>query len=90
MLGLARSLAEEYRSKGIKVNAVCPGYVDTPMTDQSVANISARTGKGAAEARAMLAAMNPQKRLISPDEVAAKVLEYSLSSCQKTGEAADI
>ncbi len=90
LLGLARSVAEEFHSKGVLVNSVCPHYVATPMTDASIANIAKRTGKSAEEARAVLAAMNPQKRLITADEVAAKVLEYSLPGCTVTGEAAEL
>lgn len=90
VLGMVSSLASEMAGKGITVNAVCPGYVDTPMTEGSVQNISARTGKSREEARAILAAMNPQGRLILPDEVAAKVLEFSLEECTRTGEAVDL
>ena len=51
------------------VNAICPGYVDTPMTDATVAGIVERTGRTEAEARAILAAKQPSGRLITPDEV---------------------
>jgi NAD(P)-dependent dehydrogenase (short-subunit alcohol dehydrogenase family) len=90
LLGMARSLAEEVRGKGILVNSVCPHYVDTPLTDASIANIVKRTGKSVHEARAMLGAMNPQKRLITPEEVARLVLEYAVPTCSITGEAADL
>ncbi len=75
MLGLGRVLAAELA--GLSVHAVCPGFVDSPITDRSVAAIVAATGKSAAEARAALAAMNPGGRLIAPAEVAAKVLELA-------------
>lgn len=74
VLGLTRALAAEFVREGITVNAVCPGYVDTPMTDASVATIVARTGMSAAAARSTLANTSPQGRLIEPDEVAAVVL----------------
>ncbi|HBY99611.1 MAG TPA: 3-hydroxyacyl-CoA dehydrogenase [Chloroflexi bacterium] len=74
VLGLTRALAAEFVKNNITVNAVCPGYVDTPMTDASVANIVARTGMSEAEARATLANMSPQQRLIQPEEVAAVVM----------------
>jgi NAD(P)-dependent dehydrogenase (short-subunit alcohol dehydrogenase family) len=58
----------------VTVNAVCPGYVDTPMTDQSVAGISAGTGRSEEEARQILADMQPIGRLVTVEEVAAAVL----------------
>lgn len=71
VLGLTRSLAMEVARDGITVNAICPGYVDTPMTERSVANIAARTAMTDSEARAWLVGTNPAGRLIRPDEVAA-------------------
>jgi NAD(P)-dependent dehydrogenase (short-subunit alcohol dehydrogenase family) len=71
VLGLMRALAVELNPYHITVNAICPGYVDTPMTDANVANMIARTGKSEAEMRKFLEATNPQNRLITPEEVAA-------------------
>ncbi len=71
VLGLTRALAAELVAHNITVNAICPGYVDTPMTDGSVANIVARTGMTEAAARETLARTSPQRRLIAPEEVAA-------------------
>ena len=71
VLGLTRALAVELVSYNITVNAICPGYVDTPLTDLAVANITARTGRPEAEARATLEHTSPQNRLITPEEVAA-------------------
>lgn len=71
VLGLMRALAVELNPYHITVNAICPGYVDTPMTDANVANMTARTGKSEAEMRKFLEATNPQNRLITPQEVAA-------------------
>jgi 3-hydroxybutyrate dehydrogenase len=73
VLGLVRSAASEVARTGVTVNAVCPGYVDTPMTDESVAAISARTGKSPEEAAQLLARRQPIGRLIRPDEVAGAV-----------------
>ena len=73
-IGLTRSLALELALTGITVNAICPGYVDTPMTDAAIANISVKTGMDAGTARAKLVDTNPQGRLIRPDEVANAVL----------------
>jgi 3-hydroxybutyrate dehydrogenase len=74
VLGLTKCAALEVAAQGVTVNAVCPGYVDTPMTDASVARIVEKTGLGAAEVRKRLEDMSPQKRLFDADEVAALVL----------------
>ncbi len=74
VLGLTRALAVELMPYHITVNAVCPGYVDTPMTDRSVANIAGRTGMSEEKTRAELARTSPQNRLITPEEVAAVVI----------------
>jgi len=70
VIGLTRALALEVAAKGVTVNAVCPGYTETDIVREAVANIVAKTGRSEAEARAELAAVNPQKRLVQPDEVA--------------------
>ena len=70
VLGLTRALAVELVGYNITVNAICPGYVDTPMTDQSVATMTAHTKLSKAEARAFLEQQSPQKRLFTPAEVA--------------------
>ncbi|HEX6779739.1 MAG TPA: SDR family NAD(P)-dependent oxidoreductase [Ktedonobacterales bacterium] len=70
-LGLTRALAVELMPYNITVNAICPGYVDTPMTDASIANMVARTGMSEAQAREYLEKQSPQHRLIGAEEVAA-------------------
>jgi NAD(P)-dependent dehydrogenase (short-subunit alcohol dehydrogenase family) len=70
VIGFTRSVAAEVAAKGVTVNALCPGYVETPMTDESVERIVAKTGLSQEEARGRITAMNPQGRLIEPDEVA--------------------
>jgi NAD(P)-dependent dehydrogenase (short-subunit alcohol dehydrogenase family) len=69
LLGLMRSMAVEYATTSLTVNAVCPGYVDTPMTDQSVARVSAITGRSEAESRGAITAMNASGRLVSAEAV---------------------
>jgi 3-hydroxybutyrate dehydrogenase len=74
VVGLTRSLALEVAKKPITVNAICPGFLDTEMTDRSVAHIMEKTGKTADQARTALASANPQARLIRPAEVTAAAL----------------
>lgn len=69
LLGLMRSLAAEYARRGVTFNCVCPGYVDTPMTQTTIANIMARTGRTREQALEPL--LTPQGRLVAPAEVAA-------------------
>ncbi|MCS0632148.1 SDR family oxidoreductase [Telluria mixta] len=70
LVGLTRALALEVANKGVTVNAVCPGFTDTDIVADAVANIVRKTGRTADQARAELAAANPQGRLLQPDEVA--------------------
>jgi NAD(P)-dependent dehydrogenase (short-subunit alcohol dehydrogenase family) len=74
VLGLTRSAALEVARKGVTVNAVCPGYVDTEMTTRAVENIEARTGRSAADSLEAIKGMSPQHRLVTPEEVAALAL----------------
>lgn len=70
VVGLTRALALEIATKGVTVNAVCPGYTETDIVRGAVANIVAKTARTEQEARRELAAANPQQRLVQPDEVA--------------------
>jgi len=69
VIGLMRSLAAEYPRSGVTFNCVCPAYVDTPMTERSIATIVSRTGR--TRQQALGALLTPQGRLIEPEEVAA-------------------
>jgi NAD(P)-dependent dehydrogenase (short-subunit alcohol dehydrogenase family) len=70
LVGLTRALALEVAAKGVTVNAVCPGFTETDIARDAVANIVRTTGRTEDEARAALASANPQGRLVRPDEVA--------------------
>jgi NAD(P)-dependent dehydrogenase (short-subunit alcohol dehydrogenase family) len=74
VLGLVRSAAAEVAATGVTVNAVCPTYVDTPMTAASIARISEATGRGATDVRSRLERTTGLGRLLSAAEVAAAVL----------------
>ena len=78
LLGLMRSMAAEYARSKMTVNAVCPGYVDTPMTDQSVARVSEITKRGEEDARSAITNMNASGRLVDPVAIANLVLMLCL------------
>jgi len=70
VVGFTRSIGAEVAASGVTVNAVCPGYVDTAMVEQSIARIVARTGRDPDDTRRFLAATSPQRRLLDAEEVA--------------------
>jgi NAD(P)-dependent dehydrogenase (short-subunit alcohol dehydrogenase family) len=74
VVGLMHALSVELAAKGVTVNAVCPGYTETPLLDAAVDKISGKTGLAAADARATLAKDNAHGRLIAPEEIAQTVL----------------
>jgi NAD(P)-dependent dehydrogenase (short-subunit alcohol dehydrogenase family) len=77
MIGLTRALASEYAKTGITVNAVCPGYVETPMTQGNVKKLTAKTGRAAEDIRAHLAGQSPQGRIFTAEEVAEVVISLT-------------
>jgi NAD(P)-dependent dehydrogenase (short-subunit alcohol dehydrogenase family) len=91
VLGLTRALAAELLPQAITVNAICPGFLDTPLTQTSIQNIVARTGLSEPEARSALEKISPQNRLIQPAEVAAVVVFLCQDSSRGiTGQAINV
>jgi NAD(P)-dependent dehydrogenase (short-subunit alcohol dehydrogenase family) len=87
VIGLTRAVALETARHPITVNAVCPGYTDTDVVRNAIANICAKTGRSEAEALAELLSHNPQARLVTPQEVADTVLWLCLPGSQSvTGQ----
>lgn len=74
VVGLVRALAQEVAGRDITVNALCPGFTETPLLDESIATIVAKTGQTVEQARAHLQSANPSGRLIQPAEVTATAL----------------
>jgi NAD(P)-dependent dehydrogenase (short-subunit alcohol dehydrogenase family) len=89
LLGLVRSAARELATTGVTVNAVCPAYVDTPMTDRTVASISATTGRTPEEAREALERRQPIGRLVTVEEVADAVM-LCVESAAITGQGINV
>jgi NAD(P)-dependent dehydrogenase (short-subunit alcohol dehydrogenase family) len=91
VLGLTRALAVELAPYEITVNAICPGYVDTPMTQASIANITERTGMSPQESREALERLSLQHRLIAPEEVARAALFLAQDAARGiTGQALSV
>ena len=74
LVGLTRSIAMEVATSGVTVNAICPGFVDTGLSDAAASNIAQKTGKSVEQAKQALASLSPQKRLVTTEEVAHAVM----------------
>ena len=74
LIGLTRSLSEDYLGTEMTFNAICPGYVATPIVDRNITSISERAGVSADEALRLMVDENRHKRLIAPEEIAAAAL----------------
>lgn len=91
VVGLARALAAELAPRGVTVNAVCPGFTETPLLDASLAGIARKTGRTREEAEAELQRFNPQGRFIRPEEVAQTVLWLCTPAAEAiTGQAISV
>jgi NAD(P)-dependent dehydrogenase (short-subunit alcohol dehydrogenase family) len=89
VLGLVRSAAAELATTGVTVNAICPGYVDTPMTDHTARAISERSGRTVAQARDTLARRQPIGRLIGTEEVA-EAVDFCVANGAVTGQGINV
>jgi NAD(P)-dependent dehydrogenase (short-subunit alcohol dehydrogenase family) len=91
VVGFTRAVALELAGSGVTINAVCPGQVDTEMTRRAARLIADRSGRPPDQVMQQLAALNPQKRLITPDEVAGAILLLALPEASAiNGQAVEI
>ena len=88
MVGLMRSLAEEFARSTMTVNAVCPSFVDTPMVDETIARIARVSSRDEAESRRAIEGMNKHGRLVHPDAVATMILTLCLPQSRDINGAA--
>lgn len=88
VVGLTRALAEELQPKGITVNAICPGYTQTPMLDRTLDNIVQKTGMSRDQAAATLLKDSPTGKFVQPSEIADLVLQLCADQADPTNGAA--
>jgi len=91
VVGLTRAVALEVAGKGVTINALCPGYVETDLTRKSADRIAARTGRSVAAAMEAMAGSNPSGRLLQPEQVAAAALRLAVDAgASSNGEAVSL
>jgi 3-hydroxybutyrate dehydrogenase len=78
VIGLTRALATEYAKSGVTFNSVCPGFTETDIAARTIDTMVTKAGRTEDEAYAELASLNPQGRLVQPEEVAQAVGWLSL------------
>ena len=86
VIGMTRSLALECAESGVTVNAVCPSFVDTPMTRQGAAQVAEKTGRTVDQVMETFKNINPQKRFVTPEEVAHTV-QFLIENAAINGQA---
>jgi NAD(P)-dependent dehydrogenase (short-subunit alcohol dehydrogenase family) len=88
LVGLTRAVAAEVAGTGVTCNAVCPSFVDTPMTADTIRNVATRTGRDTSMSLEMILATSGQSRLVTPEEVASRVVQFCMpSDAPENGEA---
>ena len=88
LLGLMRSMALEFAKTNLTVNSVCPGYVDTPMTSDSIARVMAKTGRSEEQARGAIEGQNASGRLVHPDAIGTMIMTLCLPQSKDVNGAA--
>jgi NAD(P)-dependent dehydrogenase (short-subunit alcohol dehydrogenase family) len=81
-------MALEFAKTNLTVNAVCPGYVETPMTQHSIARVMEKTGRSEDEARAAITGQNASGKLVHPDTIGTMVMTLCLPQSQDVNGAA--
>jgi len=91
VIGLTKSVAMEVAKTGVTVNAICPGYTDTPMLDRTLDNIMKKTGMSREDAAGVLLQQNPTGQFVTPEEVAQMTLWLcGPNSASITGQALSV